>query len=120
ARALQYNDETQSLKPQKQIGDSVMTSSNKHFSIGRRSYLLGAIVIVALNAAWPLAHAQTSFPNRPITLLVPAPPGGAGDTSARAIARHMPETLEQQIVVENKPGPAATIGFRALANSKPD
>jgi len=97
-----------------------VTHLNKHFSIGRRSCVLGAIVAVALSAAWPSAHAQKNFPNRPITLLVPAPPGGAGDTSARAIARHMSETLKQQIVVENKPGAAATIGLRALANSKPD
>jgi len=75
---------------------------------------------LGLSAAMLPAHAQASFPVKPIHLLVPAPPGGAGDTSARAIARHMAQTLNQQVVVENKPGAAATIGFRSLASSAPD
>ena len=98
----------------------VVTTFNHRLSISRRRLVAGATFVLALTAVGSIAHAQTSFPNRPITLLVPAPPGGAGDTSARAIARHMSETLKQQIVVENKPGAAATIGLRALASSTPD
>ncbi|MBV7483920.1 tripartite tricarboxylate transporter substrate binding protein [Bordetella sp. BOR01] len=75
---------------------------------------------LGLSAGILPAHAQASFPAKPVHLLVPAPPGGAGDTSARAIARHMAQTLNQQVVVENKPGAAATIGFRSLASSAPD
>ncbi|MBO1113598.1 Bug family tripartite tricarboxylate transporter substrate binding protein [Bordetella petrii] len=75
---------------------------------------------LGLSAGMAAAHAQAGFPDKPVHLLVPAPPGGAGDTSARAIARHMAQTLGQQVVVENKPGAAATIGFRSLASSAPD
>ena len=65
-------------------------------------------------------HAQAEFPSKPVYMVVPAPPGGAGDTSARAIANHMSRTLNQQVVVENKPGAAATIGYRNVASSAPD
>ncbi|WP_236844176.1 Bug family tripartite tricarboxylate transporter substrate binding protein [Bordetella sp. 02P26C-1] len=64
--------------------------------------------------------AQADFPAKPVKLIVPAPPGGAGDTSARAIARHMSQTLNQQVIVENKPGAATTIGYKNLANAAPD
>ncbi|MCD0502476.1 Bug family tripartite tricarboxylate transporter substrate binding protein [Bordetella petrii] len=75
---------------------------------------------LGLTAGMPAAQAQPAFPDKPVHLLVPAPPGGAGDTSARAIARHMAQTLGQQVVVENKPGAAATIGYRSLAASPAD
>lgn len=84
------------------------------------SRLAGVLLLGGLGLGAAPAMAQSSFPSKPITLLVPAPPGGAGDTSARAIARHMSETLKQQVIVENKPGAAATIGYRALAAAKPD
>lgn len=73
-----------------------------------------------LSAGIAPAMAQTDFPSKPVRLVVPAPPGGAGDTSARAIARHMSQTLNQQVIVENKPGAAATIGYRNLASSTAD
>lgn len=75
---------------------------------------------LGLSASMPIAYAQTTFPAKPIHLVVPAPPGGAGDTAARALARHMAQTLHQPVLVENKPGAAATIGFRNVASSAPD
>ncbi len=98
-----------------------MKVTKQHRALRRTVCKLGAsLVLGALSIAGSHALAQASFPSKPLTLLVPAPPGGAGDTSARAIARHMSETLKQQVIVENKPGAAATIGYRAVANSKPD
>jgi len=82
--------------------------------------LFQCLLGLGLSAGLVSAHAQAGFPSKPIHLVVPAPPGGAGDTSARAIARHMADTLKQQVVVENKPGAAATIGYRSLASAAPD
>ena len=65
------------------------------------------------------AHAQ-SYPSRPITLIVPAAPGGGNDTVARVIADKMGKLLGQQIVVENRPGAGGTIGARQVARSEPD
>lgn len=81
---------------------------------------LPCVLGLGLVAGVAPATAQTGFPSKPLRLIVPAPPGGAGDTSARAIARHMSQTLNQQVIVENKPGAAATIGYKNLANSAPD
>jgi len=82
--------------------------------------ILQCVLGLGLAAGMLPAQAQPAFPAKPVYLVVPAPPGGAGDTSARAIARHMAQTLHQQVIVENKPGAAATIGFRNLASAAPD
>jgi tripartite-type tricarboxylate transporter receptor subunit TctC len=51
---------------------------------------------------------------------VPAPPAGAADTATRVIARHMESTLGQPVIVENRPGAAATIGLQLLAKAPAD
>ncbi|OZI22016.1 hypothetical protein CAL18_14075 [Bordetella genomosp. 7] len=82
--------------------------------------ILQCMLGLGLAAGAAPSLAQPAFPAKPVKLVVPAPPGGAGDTSARAIARHMSQTLDQQVVVENKPGAATTIGYKSLANAAPD
>lgn len=62
----------------------------------------------------------SSYPERPVTLVVPYPPGGSSDTLARLIAREMGDRLGQPFIVENRPGANAIIGTQAVANSKPD
>ncbi|MCH3868455.1 hypothetical protein LZB38_08995, partial [Campylobacter jejuni] len=55
-------------------------------------------------AAAGAAHAQADFPNRPVTLIVSAAPGGTTDIAARLIAQPLGVALGQSVVVENKPG----------------
>lgn len=72
--------------------------------------------------AWPLlATAQTSnYPDRPIKLIVPYPPGGSTDPAARLLAAEVGPRLGQTIVVENRPGAAGAIGTEAVARAAAD
>jgi len=68
----------------------------------------------------PCAWAQ-SYPSRPITLVVPLPPGGTNDIMARAVADKLGASLGQQVVVENRAaGGSGTVGTRQAAKSAPD
>ncbi|WP_333903035.1 tripartite tricarboxylate transporter substrate binding protein [Achromobacter insolitus] len=64
--------------------------------------------------------AQAAWPDRPITLIIPASPGGTTDISARLIADKLSAKLGQQVIVENRAGAAGIIGAQALARAKPD
>ena len=63
--------------------------------------------------------AQT-YPNRPITLVVPFPPGGSTDTVARAIGPKMSDKLGQSVIVENKAGATGTLGAGLVKRAEPD
>jgi tripartite-type tricarboxylate transporter receptor subunit TctC len=65
------------------------------------------------------AHAQT-YPTRPITLIVPYPPGGGVDAMARIIADKLSAALGQQVVVDNRGGGSGLVGTRAVIKSPPD
>jgi tripartite-type tricarboxylate transporter receptor subunit TctC len=72
-------------------------------------------------AALPLGlHAQAGYPNKPIKLVVPFPPGGNVDLSARILAPEMSRELGQPVVVENKAGAGGTVGLDAVAKSPGD
>lgn len=77
------------------------------------------LLILATLACSSLASAQ-DYPNRPITMVVPAPPGGATDAIARALADEMGKQLKQTIVVDNKPGATGMLGTQAVARAAPD
>ena len=66
-----------------------------------------------------LANAQSAYPNKPIRLVVPYPPGGPLDTAARALADRVKESLGV-IVVENRPGAGGNLGVDQVAKSPPD
>src|SRR5215207_7122348 len=67
------------------------------------------------------AQAQSDYPNKPITLVVPLPPGGTNDILARAIADKMTAALGQQVVVENRAsGGSGTVASRAVARGPAD
>ena len=66
-----------------------------------------------------LAQAQT-FPTRPITLIVPFPPGGSTDTAARIMGERMRATLGQSVVIENVGGAGGSIGVGRVARAAPD
>ncbi|HEY3304786.1 MAG TPA: tripartite tricarboxylate transporter substrate binding protein [Candidatus Binatia bacterium] len=64
--------------------------------------------------------AQDAFPNRPITIVAPFPPGGVADLTARPVAAAMEKILKNPVVVVNKTGAAGAVGMSFVANSKPD
>ena len=68
----------------------------------------------------PRASFAQAYPNRPITLIVPFPPGGSTDVAARIAADHMSRTLGQQIVVQNVSGAGGTTGSTRAMRSDPD
>ncbi len=82
----------------------------------RRSVLLGALLISS--ATW--VAAQTAWPARPITLIVPYPPGGGIDITSRDIAKGLSALWGQPVVVENKPGAGETIAANATVKAAPD
>jgi tripartite-type tricarboxylate transporter receptor subunit TctC len=65
------------------------------------------------------AFAQ-DYPSRPLTYVVPFPPGGVTDNGARTIAKVLSEKIGQPVVVENKPGAGGIVGSEYVLNSKPD
>ena len=81
------------------------------------SRLIAALFMVVCAAA--TAQAQ-SFPSRPLTLIVPFPPGGSTDAAARIMAEKMRESLGQPIVIENVGGAGGSIGVGRLARAVPD
>ncbi len=74
------------------------------------------LVALALSAGVALAQ----FPERPVTMIVPFPPGGVADTVARPVAEAMGAALKQPVIIENKAGAGGAIGMAQVAKSKPD
>jgi len=89
--------------------------------MGARSYRCAVLtaLIAAVSAGAAPAAAQT-YPSRPITLVVPFPPGGSATIIARIIADKMSEGLGQQIVIDNRGGAGGSIAARQVAKSAPD
>ena len=77
--------------------------------------------LAAAAAAFPgAASAQADYPNKPLRLIVPFPPGGSTDIIGRIVAQRLGEKLGQQIVVDNRGGAGGTIGTEAAAKAAPD
>jgi len=80
---------------------------------------IGLVLVVAMVA--PLvAQAQGSYPDRPVTMVVPFPPGGVADTVARPVAEALGRELKQSVVVENKAGAGGALGIGTVARAAPD
>ena len=77
----------------------------------------GATLIATLPAT---AVAQDNWPAKPITMVVPFPPGGVADTVGRPVAQAMARELKQSVIVENKAGAGGAIGMAAVAKAQPD
>ena len=75
---------------------------------------------VILIAGWTALATAQGYPNRPIRLVVPLAPAGAGDIVARTVAAKLSEMWGQQIVIDNRPGANTIIGTDLVAKAKPD
>ncbi|HWI36988.1 MAG TPA: tripartite tricarboxylate transporter substrate binding protein [Burkholderiales bacterium] len=76
---------------------------------------------LALTAAlFACAALAQTFPDRPVKIVVPLPPGGSPDTIARTLAQNLQDTWKQPVVVENRTGGSQNIGADAVAKSAPD
>ena len=77
-------------------------------------------VILFLVVLMGVATAQEPYPSRPITLIVPFPPGGIADLTARPLAPALERAVKQAVVVSNKAGAAGAVGMQSAAVAKPD
>ena len=75
---------------------------------------------VAWCLAVPIASSQDAYPERPVKIVVPYPPGGATDIVVRVYAAGLTELLGQQFIVENRAGGGTNIGASYVARSAPD
>lgn len=92
---------------------------NKPLTTGmpRRSVLLGAVGMALVGTAYAQAP---SYPNRPIQLIVAAPPGGPSDVLARQLAEGLAKELGQPVVIDNRPGAGGTLAAEAALRAAPD
>lgn len=83
----------------------------------KKALLAGGLALLALTGA---GSAQAAWPERPVTMVVPFPPGGPTDLVARVLAKQLTDQLGQTVVVENKGGANGNIGMQYAAAAKPD
>ena len=85
-----------------------------------RSLLRALVLLTLAAAALGAASAQEAYPSKPITIVVPFPPGGVADIVARPAADAMSRYLKQPVVIDNKAGAGGGIGMGLVAKAKPD
>jgi tripartite-type tricarboxylate transporter receptor subunit TctC len=66
------------------------------------------------------AYAQARFPSKPVTIVVPYPPGGSNDTFARELGKRLTEAWKQPVIIDNRPGAGGSIGAAVVSKSAPD
>ena len=88
----------------------------------RRPFIkaLGAATFAGIAGGIAPTFAQSTYPNRPIRLIVPLAPGGGSDSIARILAPHLSERLGQTVIVENKPGASGITGTDFVAKAPAD
>lgn len=80
--------------------------------------ILGALAFVLLVAA--PAFAQTKFPSKAVTIVVPYPPGGSNDTFARELGKRLGDTWKVPVIIDNRPGAGGNIGAAVVSRAAPD
>src|ERR1700676_5379165 len=77
-------------------------------------------LVIGIGCGLDPARAQSSYPNRTITVVVPFAPGGSTSIVGRVIADKMSQQMGQGIVIDHRPGAGGTVGTKAVAKSEPD
>ncbi|MDA7417456.1 tripartite tricarboxylate transporter substrate binding protein [Xenophilus arseniciresistens] len=88
-------------------------------SLNRRQLLGTALGAAAIAAPWSVRGAD-AWPNKPIRIVVPYPPGGSSDIIARSISQPLSEALKQPVIIDNKPGANGNLGADFVAKAAPD
>src|SRR3546814_18789042 len=100
------------------IGDKLMTFSGL-FGARPRFALLGLAACFACASA-SVTAAESTYPNKPITIVVPFSPGGGTDALARAVGARLQEKIGTPVIVDNRPGAGGPIGAAFAAHSALD
>ena len=79
-----------------------------------------SMLLIILTGCVSAPPALAAYPERPIRMIVPSAAGGQPDTNSRLVATELGKLLGQQVVVDNRPGAASSIGFEAIARAQPD
>jgi len=96
-----------------------LINMRQQFSASIALFFAASIFLVAM--AFPaMAQSPETWPTKPITMVVPFPPGGVADTVGRPVAEALSRILGQPVIVENRPGAGGGVGMAAVAKSKPD
>ena len=96
--------------------------TDTHTDAKRRSFITGAAtagVLAVIGSPTP-AVAQAAYPNKPIRLIVPFPPGGGTDAFARPLAKVLTQQLGQTVIIDNKGGAGGTLGADLASKAAPD
>jgi tripartite-type tricarboxylate transporter receptor subunit TctC len=83
--------------------------------VGMKKYVSALIQcsLALLMASQAVAQDASTYPNKPVRLIVPVPPGGAADAMARLVAEHLQSKWGQPVTVDNKPGAGSAVGHVA-------
>ena len=86
----------------------------------RRALLAALLMLGAFAAAPTTTLAQDAFPNKPVRIVVPYPPGGASDVTARLLGQKLSELWNQPVVIDNRPGANGILALEYVAKQAPD
>ncbi|NDZ18929.1 tripartite tricarboxylate transporter substrate-binding protein [Variovorax sp. WS11] len=86
----------------------------------RRQFVLHTVGMAVASSAAASARAQAAFPLKPITIVIPTPPGGAVDLMARTAGKRVSDALGQPVIVDSRPGAVTMVATEFVARAQPD
>ncbi|PJI54643.1 hypothetical protein CTI14_13035 [Methylobacterium radiotolerans] len=101
-------------------GDNMRSQNTDRPRPSRRRFSTLLVALALSGVGAPAAHAAEPWPAKPITLIVPFPPGGTTDVTGRILARALSTQLGRTVIVENRAGASGNIGSAFVARAKPD